>query len=97
MLKDYSCEVVPKYYIILLSRESAFADILLDEDYEAYPKRCPWCTHLDIEVWAYGLMPNHAHLIAVPPSEKALSQAIGEAHRRYTRRVNFREGWLGNG
>lgn len=36
-------------------------------------------------------MPNHVHLIAIPPSEKALSQAIGEAHRRYARCVNFRE------
>ena len=68
-----------------------------DEDYEAYiDLMSPWCTHLDIEVWAYCLMPNNAHLIAVPPSEKALSQAIGEAHRRYTRRVNFRAGWRGH-
>ncbi|HHT9144407.1 MAG TPA: hypothetical protein ACFYD4_01825 [Candidatus Wunengus sp. YC61] len=54
----------------------------------------PWCTHWNIEVCVYCLMPSHVHLIAVPPSEKALSQAIGEAHRhrRYTRHVNFREG-----
>lgn len=51
---------------------------------------------LDVEVWAYCLMPNHVHLIAAPLSEDALSQAIGEAHRRYTRRVNFREGWRGH-
>ncbi|WP_200891812.1 hypothetical protein [Candidatus Brocadia sinica] len=41
-------------------------------------------------------MPDHVHLITVPPSEKALSQSIGEAHRRYMRRVNFREGWRGH-
>jgi putative transposase len=41
-------------------------------------------------------MPNHVHLIAVPSSEEGLRQAIGEAHRRYTRRVNFREGWRGH-
>jgi len=40
-------------------------------------------------------MPNHVHLIAVPTSEDALQRAIGEAHRRYTRRVNFREGRRG--
>ena len=34
--------------------------------------------------------------IAVPPSEDGLRRAIGEAHRRYTRRVNFREGWRGH-
>ena len=41
-------------------------------------------------------MPNHVHLLAVPTSESGLREAIGEAHRRYTRRVNFREGWRGH-
>ena len=68
-----------------------------DKEYVAYRDlMSQWCTHWDVEVWAYCLMPNHVHLIAVPPSEKALSQAIGEAHRRYTRRVNFRKGWRGH-
>jgi putative transposase len=41
-------------------------------------------------------MPNHIHLIAVPESEDGLARAIGEAHRRYTRRINFREKWRGH-
>jgi putative transposase len=41
-------------------------------------------------------MPNHVHLIAVPETKEGLNSAIGEAHRRYTRRVNFREGWRGH-
>jgi putative transposase len=41
-------------------------------------------------------MPNHMHLIAVPQSEEGLRRAIGEAHRRYTRQINFREGWRGH-
>jgi len=41
-------------------------------------------------------MPNHVHLLAVPESEDGLRRAIGEAHRRYTRHVNFREGWKGH-
>jgi putative transposase len=41
-------------------------------------------------------MPNQTHLIAVPSSEEGLRRAIGEAHRRYTRRINFREEWRGN-
>ncbi len=35
-------------------------------------------------------------MIAVPKSEEGLRLAIGEAHRRYTRAVNFREGWRGH-
>ncbi len=45
-------------------------------------------------------MPNHVHPIAVPRWEDGLRRASGEAHRRYTRRINFREKWrayLGQG
>jgi putative transposase len=41
-------------------------------------------------------MPNHTHLIAVPPAEDCLGKAIGEAHRRYSRHINFRHGWRGH-
>ena len=50
------------------------------EDYQAY----------------LGLLPKHVHLPAVPASEEGMRRAIGEAHRRYTRRGNFREGWRGH-
>jgi putative transposase len=40
-------------------------------------------------------MPNHVHLIAVPADESGLTKAVGEAHRRYTRYINFRMGWRG--
>jgi putative transposase len=55
-----------------------------------------WCRSCAGEGWAYWLMPTHVHVIAVPESEDGLRRAIGEAHRRYTRRVNFREGWRGH-
>lgn len=67
------------------------------EDYQAYIALMrEWCRACAVEVWAYCLMPNHVHVIAVPDSGDGLRRAIGEAHRRYTRRVNFREGWRGH-
>jgi putative transposase len=54
-----------------------------------------WCSRQGIEVWAYCLMPNHVHVVAVPSTKKSLRLAIGEAHRRYTKRINAREGWTG--
>ena len=48
-----------------------------------------------LQVWAYCLMTNHVHLIVVPQTEQSLARGLGEAHRRYTRLVNFREGWRG--
>ena len=53
-----------------------------DEDYEAYLSLlAEWCGRYDVEVLAYCLMPNHVHLILVPPSKDGLCRAIGEAHR----------------
>jgi putative transposase len=68
-----------------------------DEDYESYiALMAEWCEKCGVEIWFYCLMPNHVHLIAVPQSEDGLRRAIGEAHRRYTRRINFREEWRGH-
>jgi putative transposase len=68
-----------------------------DEDYGRYLElMAQFCKAENVEIWAYCLMPNHVHLIAVPQSVDGLRRAIGEAHRRYTRMVNFREGWRGH-
>ncbi len=68
-----------------------------DEDYITYIRlMAAWCKTHHVEIWAYCLMPNHVHLIAMPHSEDGLRSAIGEAHRRYTRHVNFRQGWRGH-
>ncbi len=68
-----------------------------DEDYRSYLELMgQWCGAHQVEIWAYCLMPNHVHLIAVPQSVDGLRRAVGEAHRRYTRSVNFRESWRGH-
>ena len=68
-----------------------------DEDYQFYlVLMSEWCMMFQVDVWAYCLMPNHIHLIAVPETKDGLNLAIGEAHRRYSRRINFREGWRGH-
>lgn len=66
-------------------------------DYQLYVSlMSEWCHRCRVEIWAYCLMPNHSHLIAVPPSADALRRAIGQAHNAYTREVNRREGWTGH-
>ena len=66
-------------------------------DYDNYLELLSeWTRKYKVEIWAYCLMPNHVHLIAVPETQEGLARAIGEAHRRYTRRINFREGWRGH-
>jgi putative transposase len=67
-----------------------------DADYAAYRRLlAEACRAAEVAVWAYCLMPNHVHLILGPSNEDGLRAALGEAHRRYTRLVNSREGWRG--
>ena len=68
-----------------------------DDDYRAYKQLvAEWCAREGVEIWAYCLMPNHVHLIATPQTADALRAALGEAHRRYTRRINFAQDWRGH-
>jgi putative transposase len=67
-----------------------------EDDYRAYVAlMAECCAKHGLTVWAWCLMPNHVHLVAVPQTAEALAGALAEAHRRYTRLVNFREGWRG--
>jgi putative transposase len=67
-----------------------------DDDYLAYRTLLAQsCRDAGVAVWAYCLMPNHVHMILVPSDPDGLRAALGDAHRRYSREVNFREGWRG--
>jgi putative transposase len=48
-----------------------------------------------VSIWAYCLMDNHVHFIAVPQDKEGLANTFGQTHRHYTRMINFREGWRG--
>jgi putative transposase len=66
-------------------------------DYRAYISFLgEWSRRCAVQIWAYCLMPNHVHLIAVPESPDGLRRAIGETHKRYSNRINSREGWRGH-
>ena len=67
------------------------------DDYEAYLRLLAKAAETaSVDVWAYCLMPNHVHLILVPADESGLAAFLSEAHRRYARRINAREGWRGH-
>lgn len=50
----------------------------------------------NVEIWAYCLMPNHIHLVAVPAQKNGLARLLRETHSEYARRINQREGWQGH-
>lgn len=69
----------------------------VEEDYIVYKSLLrDWCGKNGVQILSYCLMPNHVHIIAIPLSNESLHLALGEAHRRYTRRINFRNDWFGH-
>ena len=69
---------------------------LSDNDYVAYLEIMTECSRRHgVEVWAYCLMPDHIHLIAIPREQNSLSSCLRAAHGRYTRYINRRTGSSG--
>lgn len=50
----------------------------------------------DVAIWAYCLMPNHVHFVAVPRDETGLAKLFGCTHQRYALRLNATQGWCGH-
>lgn len=73
------------------------AVFLADDDWSIYLSLIRGaCVTGETSVLAYCLMPNHVHFVLVPSHRDGLRSVLADAHRRYTRRVNFREGWRGH-
>ena len=62
-----------------------YLDLLRDNKEEA-----------EVDIWAYCLMPNHTHIVAVPKQEDSLARLFSLVHRHYSRYINFREKWTGH-
>jgi putative transposase len=74
-------------------RQTVFFD---DQDKETYLEIfSAHATKAGIEIWAYCLMDNHVHFVAVPRDKTSLARGIGVAHKKYTRMIHFRKGWRG--
>lgn len=54
------------------------------------------CREAEVEIWAWCLMDNHVHLVAVPKTIEALAHGVGEAHRQYTMYFNGPENVRGH-
>ena len=68
-----------------------------DDDYRSYLRLLREnLTNAKVEIWAYCLMPNHVHLVAVPETDTSLARLFRSTHHRYARMVNARNGWQGH-
>lgn len=60
-----------------------------DEDRQVYLKLLAGYTQKhQIQIWAYCLMNNHIHLLAVPETEASLARGIGLTNQMYTQYLN---------
>ena len=89
--------IVPDCPHHIVQRGNRRQDVFFcDDDYHHYLELLKhWCAEEGITISNYCLMTNHVHLILTPQDGSNLSRAIGEVHRRYTCRINFRENWRG--
>ena len=75
-------------------RQTTFFD---NDDYLAYLELATQLLEsVEIEVWAYCLMPNHIHAVVVPGATDSLSKFFAPLHRRYARRTNHKHDWRGH-
>lgn len=51
---------------------------------------------VSVEIWAYCLMPNHVHVVAVPREAKDLAALFGCLHKHYAARFNLANGYTGH-
>lgn len=49
-----------------------------------------------LKIWAYCLMTNHVHLVAVPKDRDSLEKVLRPLHMRYAQYVNKERGWSGH-
>lgn len=49
-----------------------------------------------LRLWAYCLMPNHVHLIAIPERPEAMASALGRTHADFARHFNLRRRTCGH-
>jgi putative transposase len=68
------------------NRATVFFD---DEDRQTYLNLLLKYTHkYNVAIWAYCLMSNHVHLLAVPETETGLARGIGLPNMLYTQYLN---------
>ena len=89
--------VVPEYPHHVTQRGvRSMAVFQTDEDRQSYLQfLAAEAGRFEVEILVWCLMTNHMHFIAVPQRGDSLARAFGEAHRRYTRMRNFKEGVQG--
>lgn len=89
--------VIPNYAHHIIQRGNRRQNIFFsDADRKAYLEYLRLSIETaGVSIWAYCLMDNHVHFIAVPKDKDSFAKCFSTVHWKYTRRINFRQGWRG--
>ncbi len=89
---------MPGYAHHITQRGNRRATIFFDNlDYEKYLELLiRYSAKYMLKIWAYCLMPNHIHLVAVPVNEDSLSRTMRETHHLYAAYLNHCTGNTGH-
>lgn len=82
--------IAPQYPHHITQRGNNRTDVFFDDEDKAVylTVLSNYCKKWNVEVWAYCLMTNHVHIMAVPADEISLSRCIGRTSLIYTQHVN---------
>ena len=82
--------IAPYYPHHITQRGNNRADVFFDDqDKTTYLSLLKsYCEKTNVELWAYCLMANHVHILAIPVDEGSLSRCIGRTNLLYTQHVN---------
>jgi putative transposase len=74
----------------ITQRGNNHADVFFDDEDRAYYIKTlkTYCQKWRVTLWAYCLMTNHVHLLAVPASGEFLARCIGRTNLMYTQYAN---------
>jgi len=91
-------QVVPGFPHHIVQRGNRRQTIFFtDQDRRAYLRWLAEATRAcGVDVWAYCLMTNHVHLVAVPARLDSLARCLGVVNTKYAIRINRRKGWSGH-
>lgn len=90
--------VVPGIAHHVTQRGNRRQDVFFSEiDYKRYLEWLEKYAHdYRLKIWAYCLMTNHVHLVAVPEAEDSLTKTLRNLHTRHSNRINSERGWQGH-
>jgi putative transposase len=75
-------------------RQTVFAE---EGDYTRYLELlADFCPKYDLDIWAYCLMPNHIHMVAVPGQNESLARLFNTVHMLYAQYFNRKRNATGH-